>query len=80
MTELYGSAPIYMNSKAKEEWDSLDPSVKEAVMKNLDRAVEKMTLKISVELISCVIMDLEKRVQILEDRIKNGMENNRNFA
>lgn len=72
MDEKLGSAPlIFLDEQKRKEWENLDPSIRKSVFSMLHSCTEKMEIKICVEMLCNVIIDLDKRIQCLE--------NNRDF-
>lgn len=67
MDEKYGSAPIiFLDEEKRKEWESLEPSIKRNVYSMLHTCANQMEVKISIEMLCNVIIDMDQRIQILE--------------
>jgi len=67
--DKFGSAPIFLGSKERKEWESMDESVKEDVKRYLSLCAEKMENKMFVNMLSVVVEDLIKEVAELRDKL-----------
>lgn len=75
MSEKYGSAPlIFMDEIKRKEWEELPETVRKNVYSMLHSCTKKMEIKICIEMLCNVIIDMDKRIQELES-FKNGIEN-----
>jgi hypothetical protein len=71
----YGSAPIiFLDEEKRKEWENVDPSIRRNVYSMLHSCADKMEMKICIEMLCNVIIDMDKRIQDLE-MFKNGIEN-----
>ncbi len=57
---------IFNDHSKEEEWKSLDPAVKKAVVGRLAESCSMMTTNIAIETLAHAINDLAKRVDKLE--------------
>lgn len=70
MHEKYGSAPlIFLDEEKRKEWEKLDPSIRKGVFSMLHSCADKMEIKILIEMLCNVIIDMDKRIQELEKSI-----------
>jgi len=70
----FGSSPInyrkmvFMDKDKEEEWDTLDPSMKSFLISHLNETCDKLEIKQALDLICLVIVDLQKRLDKLEEK------------
>ncbi len=57
---------IFMNEEKRKEWEELDPSIRKNVYSLLQSCTEKMEMKITIEILCNVIIDMDERIQKLE--------------
>jgi hypothetical protein len=73
MNKKYVSTPIiFLDEEKRKEWDSLDESAKKNIYSMLHSYTDKMEMKKSIEMLCNVIIDMNKRIQGLEKRIKEN--------
>jgi len=69
----YGSAPIFMNSEAKEAWNSSPDDVKKHILENLSNSMKKMETRLAVDILSVIIEELIERIQKLEENFDKSL-------
>jgi len=70
-TKKYGSAPIiFLDEEKRKEWESIDHSIRKNVFSLLNEYADKMEMKVCIEMLCNVIIDMDKRIQELEE-LKN---------
>jgi len=75
MNEKYGSSPIiFLDDEKRKEWEKLDPSIRNNIFSLLHSCADKMEMKICIEMLCNVIIDLDKRIQKLEQVNKSITE------
>lgn len=63
----YGSAPlIFFDEDKRKEWEELDPCIRKNVFRMLHSCADKMEMKVCIEMLCNVIIDMDKRLQELE--------------
>ena len=66
----YGSAPIvFLDEEKRKEWESLPEAVRRDATKIMHRAMERMTLESSLEMLANVIIDMSERIDELEEKL-----------
>lgn len=61
---------IFLNKDLEEQWERIDPEIKNTIFKNLKHHTDKMSLRLSIDTIACVISDFSKKLNEQEKRIK----------
>jgi len=73
MEKKFGSAPlekmIFLSEEKQQEWDAFDPSIKEAIRKNIHGYCSKLENKLSIEVLCHVINEMAQRIEVLEKKI-----------
>ncbi len=59
---------IFLDEAKRKEWEDLDPSVRRGVFNHLHSTANEMEMRTCIDLLCNVIIDLEKRVEELENK------------
>ncbi len=71
MTEKYSLAPIvFLDDEKRKEWDEMDPELKKRVFSVLHTCMKEMELKIVIEMLCNIIIDMNERIKLLEENNK----------
>ncbi len=67
MTDKYGSAPIiFLDEEKRKQWENMDPALRSSVFGMLHSCADKMEMKVMIEMLCNVIINMDKRIQELE--------------
>jgi len=69
MSSEFGCSPIvFLDEEKRKEWEEMDPEVKKTIMSMLHGATKKLTTDLSIELLCNVIIDMNERIEKLENK------------
>ncbi len=69
--QSYGKM-VFTDKKFEEEWNSLEPGVKNFALKNLERCCDEMETKISIKMLCKVVEEMQNRIDALEEMTKHN--------
>lgn len=68
--EKYGAAPIiFMDEQKRKEWEDLSLPIKSNIMSRLHSMANQMETKLSIDMLCNIIVDMDKRIRDLEEKI-----------
>jgi hypothetical protein len=81
MSDKFGSAPIdfyenyvFIDEAKREEWENCPENVKKFVEKQLKYTCDRLNMQMTIDTLINVIQDLSLRIEILENKINDRIE------
>jgi len=59
---------VFMDKEKEEEWKNMEPSLKKFVLDNLKETANNLELRLCIDLLCNVIVDLNNRIFELENK------------
>lgn len=60
---------IIIDEEKRKEWDEMDPKIKKTILNNLQKFTDEMEVTLSIQLLSNIIVDMNKRLCDLENKV-----------